>query len=236
MIEEDMKFYRLLTTLLLVILFVSTSCSKESVQTPSAGALTANSAFNNLAARPFGRHNLNASGFHILNEFIKPDIRSRIDEEPVGDSDSGYDPSTVDPGASAEQAQTENAPESQNEESQPNQADSGELNPAEPQSDSFKFSWAKKSFGDAIKANPSTNGVIVLYADENFYEVERLMGFIEEGRGRIAFSSGIGSERIQVVFGGYRAVPQIELWVLPDGVPMPEFKTEARPKPNQSEN
>lgn len=229
-----MKFYRLVTTLLLVILFVSTSCSKESVQTPSAGALTANSAFNNLATRPFGRHNLNASGYHILNEFIKPDIRSRMDEEPVGDSDGGYDPSTVDPGASAEQTQTENAPEGQNEESQ--QAGTGESNPAEPQSDSFKFSWAKKSFGDAIKASPSTNGVIVLYADENFYEVDRLMTFIEEGRSRIAFSSGIGSERIQVVFGGYRAVPQIEMWVLPNGVPMPEFKTEDRPKPTQSEN
>ena len=87
---------------------------------------------------------------------------------------------------------------------------------------------AKKGFGDAIKANPTNNGVIVLYADENTYDLERLVGFVEGGRNQIAELSALGSERIQVVFGGYRAVPQVELWVVPEGGSMPEFKADER--------
>ena len=97
--------------------------------------------------------------------------------------------------------------------------------------DTLKYSWAKKAFGDAVKANPTNTGVIVLYADENYYDAERLTRYVEEGRDRIAESSAIPGDRIQVVFGGYRAVPQVEIWVVPQGGPMPEFKTDDRSKP-----
>jgi len=234
-----MKLFRFFAV---IIILVSTlcwaSCSKASVQpsSSSAGAITANSAFNNLASRPFARQHLSANGANYLTEFIRPEVRARLDEEPVGDTDGSYDPGTLDPGTSSEQSQAESTSEDQSEETQQGTAGNEESYPAGSRLDTLKFSWAKKAFGDAVKASPTNNGVIVLYADENYYDVERLTGFVEEGRNRIAEMSGVGGERIQVVFGGYRAAPQVELWVVQQGSPMPEFKTDNRSKSSEPEN
>lgn len=225
-----MNFYRSLTLTLLLAMFLSTSCSNAATpnSSSSAGALTANSAITTTAARPFGRHQLNTSGFYFLNEFMRPEVRARMDEEPTGDTDGGYDPSTVDSGMS--QTQEENAPaESQTEEPQAQTGDEETAATAD-RPDTMKFAWAKKSYADAIKASPTSSGVIVLYADEQYYDLERLTAYIEQGRNSIADSSGIGPERIQVVFGGYRATPQVELWVLRDGETLPEFKPDDRSK------
>ncbi|HUR96891.1 MAG TPA: hypothetical protein VMZ26_02370 [Pyrinomonadaceae bacterium] len=222
-----------------VVIFLSTlfsaSCGKTAPPaSSSAGALTANSALNS-AARPFGRHTLNSGGAGYLNEFIRPEVRARLDEEPGGDADGGFDPSTVDAGTSSGQSPAESGGEAQNEEApEPRAGDNDEG--SGPRVDTLKFSWAKKAFGDAVKVSPTNNGVIVLYADENYYDVDRLMGLVQEGRNRITENSAIPGDRIQVVFGGYRAAPQVELWVVPQGGPMPEFKTEERPKPAQPEN
>lgn len=235
-----MKLYRSFAVIIILVsTLCSASCSKASVQpsSSSAGALTANSAFNNLAGRPFARQHLNAGGASYLNDFIRPEVRARLDEEPAGDTDGGYDPSTLDSGMLSEQSQAESTGEDQSEEAQQQrEAANEDLYPAGSRLDTLKFSWAKKSFGDAVKASPTNNGVIVLYADENYYDVERLMGFIEEGRDRIAETSALGGEHIQVVFGGYRAVPQVELWVLPQGSPMPEFKTDNRSKRSEPQD
>lgn len=169
-----------------------------------------------------------------MNEFIRADVRSRIDEEPVGDSDGGYDPSTLDTGASEGDSQAEPPAEGQAEEEQP-AIPSGEDFDSAASSRSMKFGWAKKSFGDAIRANPTASGVIVVYADENYYDINNLMRFIEEGRELIAEKAVIGGERVQVVFGGYRGVPQIELWVVSDGG-MPELKPDDRSKASEPEN
>jgi hypothetical protein len=189
---------------------------------------------NTLAARPFSRQTLNAAGANYLNEFILPDVRARLDEEPVGDADSGFDPSTIDPGTSSDQAgQSEpSLGEAQNEDTQqPAVGENEDGYPAGSRLDTLKYAWAKKAFGEAVKANPTNSGVVVLYADENYFDIERLTRFVEEGRDRIAESAAIPGDRIQVVFGGYRAVPQVELWVVPQGGPMPEFKTDDRSKP-----
>jgi hypothetical protein len=197
----------------------------------SAGALTANSALNNSTSRPFSRLNLNGPGAAYLNEFIRPEVRARLDEEPTGDADGGYDPSTADSSGSADQPQPDSAEVAPREEtSEAKPADNDEAYSPGSRLDTVKYSWAKKAFGEAVKAAPTNNGVIVLYADENYFDVERLMGFVEEGRNRIATASVIPGDRIQVVFGGYRSAPQIELWVVPKGGPMPEFKTEDRSK------
>lgn len=227
-----MNLYRPVTLTILLIVLVSTSCSRGTQPSSSAGALTANSAFNNLAAKLFERHNFNTSAFHVLNEFIKPDVRSRMDEEPVGDTDASYDPGILEPGTSVDGAQTETAGEDQNQDAEPNQTGGEETGAA---GDSAKFLWAKKSYGDAVKVNSANRGVIVLYADENYYDVERLMAFVEEGRNRIAEKSAVSGDRIQVVYGGYRAVPQLELWVVPQGS-MPELKPDDRSKANEPEN
>ncbi len=229
-----MMIHRAFAVLIFLSTLFSASCAKPPEPSSSAGALTVSSA---LAARPFARHTLNAAGANYLNEFLLPEVRARLDEEPVGDADGDYDPSAIDLGtSSSDQPAGEPSGEAQTEDTrQPGtEHDEGSF-PAEARLDTLKYSWARKAFGEAVKTNPANAGIIVLYVDENYYDVARLMRFVEEGRDRIAEMSALGGERMQVVFGGYRAVPQIELWVVPPGGPMPELKTDDRSKPGETE-
>lgn len=212
-------------------MFSSMACSSTSVPPASspAGALSANSALTNPVPMPFEKHNLNSGSY--LNQFLRPEVRAKLDEEPTGDSDASFDPAAADTGAPSDQPQTDSAGDGQ--------SDTSENAPAPEADESFrdgtrldtlKFAWARKAFGDAVQANPTNTGVIVVYADENYFELERLIGYVEEGRDKIASASKIGGERLQVVFGGYRAAPQVEMWIIPQGGAMPEFKPEDRPK------
>jgi hypothetical protein len=222
--------------MVLLSIVLSASCSKESVPPSStpAGALTANSALDNIVPRPFDRQILAVGGQYTLNEFIRSDVRSRMDEEPVGDSDNSFDPATIDPVVTVEQPPQADGGETVVEEAQPQNVDEDILTYG--QTPDAKFHWAKKSYGDAVKASPTSRGVLVLYADENLYDINRLMTLIEEGRSRIAEKSELPIDRMQVVFGGYRGVPQIEYWVVAEGAPMPEFKAEDRNKASEPEN
>ena len=206
------------------------ACSRTSVPPASspAGALTANSAAVNPIPRPFEKHTLSSGNY--LNQFIRPEVRAKLDEEPTGDADAGFDPSTSEAGSSSDQSQTESA-EAQSETAERHPAPESEESFREgARLDTLKFAWARQAFGDAVKASPTNVGVIVVYADENYFELDRLMDYIEEGRDKIATLSKIGGERFQVVIGGYRASPQVEMWIVPQGGPMPELKPEERPK------
>ncbi|MEP7148130.1 MAG: hypothetical protein ABI857_04545 [Acidobacteriota bacterium] len=229
-----MKLYRSVAVVIFLSTLFSASCAKTPPPSSSAGALTVNSA---LAARPFARQTLNAAGSNYLNEYLLPEVRARLDEEPVGDADSDYDPAAIDLGtSSSDQPMGESPGEGQTEEAQQSvTTDNDESFPTGSRLDTLKYSWAKKAFGEAVNASPENTGVIVLYVDEYHYDVERLTRFVEEGRNRIAEMSNVGGERIQVVFGGYRAVPQVELWIVPPGGPMPEFKADDRSKPGDTE-
>ena len=232
-----MKSFRSLSFIVILTGLLFTSCSKASVQNSSvstAGAITANSAIDSMTARKFGRQNLNAGGSQLLFEFMRPEVRAKLDEEPVGDADAGYDPGAVEPSSGSDQSPGDPTGENQVEESQ--QQTAGEdAHPTTAKLES-KFAWAKKAFGDALKADPTTNGVIVLYADDNYYEAARLMEFVERGRDMIAERSGVPGDRIQVVFGGYRSVPQVEYWLVSEGASVPEFKPEDRNRPVEPED
>ena len=58
-----------------------------------------------MTARKFGRQNLNSGGSQLLLEFIRPEVRARLDEEPVGDADAGFDPGASGPSSGSDQAQ-----------------------------------------------------------------------------------------------------------------------------------
>jgi hypothetical protein len=149
-----MRLYKLLTVTLFLAILSSASCSNASVKpSSSAGALTANSALDNFVARPFGRHHLNVSGFNTLNEFLRPEVRARMDEEPVGDADTSFDPGTLDPELRSDDAPAEPAPDVPNEEPQFNPSTDEDTLPNAARLDSVKFLWAKKSFADAVKAD-----------------------------------------------------------------------------------
>ncbi len=170
---------------------------------------------------------LSVSGLQTMNEYMLPAARSRLDEEPAGDTDAGYDPATLDPTPVTEELSSGSAEVTEEVAQDP----SGE----EVSTDRNKFLWAKRSYGEAIKASPKSNGIIVLYADESVYDISRLMDLVQTGRNQIVEGSELGTERVQLVFGGYRGTPQVELWVLPQGS-MPEFRVEDRIKANEPEN
>lgn len=221
-----MKFRSGLTLLIFAAAFALVSCSqKGTTNTPTAGALSSNSATSGASARLFDRRNLDVSGFNNLTEFIRPEVRERLDQEPAGTNDEGYVPPPV---------VTERPYEPPDSDQQETYS---EENPVkELELEKVKFLWAKKKFGDALGADQTAGGVIVLYADENYYDIGRLVHFVEEGRDRIAANSGVDTARIQVVFGGYRGVAQVEFWLVPAGQNMPDIRPESRDAPGDTEN
>lgn len=234
-----MQSYKSLSLILVVTTFISACGGTSVVPSSSTGALTANTTLNGAPLRPFDRQMLMVSGLQTLNEFIRSDVRGRVDEEAVGDSDQSYDPATIEPSQSdeaAEKPDTSNEAKPEGLEQQQQQNGYDEDTATSSASDSGKFLWAKKSFGDALKSNPVANGVIVLYADENLYDIHAMIRYIEDGRARIAERSEVPADRIQVLFGGYRGAPQVEYWLIPNGAELPEFKPEDRSKASEPEN
>jgi hypothetical protein len=219
-----MKLRASLAFLIFAAALTLPACSPKRVaNTSTAGAIGANSAAP--ATRLFDRRYLAVSGFNNLTEFIRPEVRVRLDQEPSGSDENGY----VSPPSFTDMPYE--APDSDQQEA------FSEENPAKDQElENIKFLWAKKKFGDTLSSDSNASGVIILYADENYYEISRLIFLVEEGRNRIVADSGIDPARIQVVFGGYRGVPQVEFWVVPAGENMPEFKPEERDAPGDSEN
>lgn len=205
---------RSLTSLAIIITVFAclTACTQQASQNPStSGALLSNSAAP--VTRMFDRRALDVAGFRHLSEFIRPEVRERLDIEPVGESDVYAPPS----GPSGESFDAET------------QEPFNEENPAsELEISKAKFQWAKKKFGDALAADPTATGIIILYADENYYDIGRMNSFVDEGRGRIATESGIDPGRIQLMFGGYRGFAQVEMWIVPAGEQFPELKPENR--------
>jgi hypothetical protein len=99
--------------------------------------------------------------------------------------------------------------------------------------DFAKFFWLSGNFGDAIKRQKGARGVIVFYADDLYYDANKLQTFIEEGRNRTADEAKIGRAKIQVVFGGYRTRTQAEFWVVPKKGAPPIPAPEQREAPDE---
>src|SRR5215210_4744725 len=137
-----MKLSKSFTFVIFLSTLFSASCARTAPpSSSSAGALTANSSLNNAPLRSFGRHNLNAAGSTYLNDFIRPEVRARLDEEPGGDADGGYDPSTADAGTSSDQP-GESGGDTQNDESTRGAGDNEEEISGAPRVDTLKYSWA----------------------------------------------------------------------------------------------
>ena len=93
----------------------------------------------------------------------------------------------------------------------------------------FRFRWVSIVFGKVLAKRLDSSGVIIFYADDEYYDVGKLTGFIEEGVRRIEVSANAVIGRTKIVFGGFRSSPQVEYWVVPSGSSDPEPKPEERP-------
>ena len=99
--------------------------------------------------------------------------------------------------------------------------------------DAIRFSWTNKKFAPAVAKSKNAHGVMIYYADVEYYDTSRLEPFIADGRDRIANAAGLDPVRIQVIFGGYRGQPQVEYWLVPANgdqpIPNPEDPNDDRP-------
>jgi hypothetical protein len=191
------------------LMFTTAACSKSAPKPSTSEAALSAKTGNDAPGqgRLMQRENLTAARSNALADFIIPEVRMRLDQEEGsgvqdGSSDEPVDMSETTPG------------------------EDSVINPDEVES--LRFSWAKKKFGEALRKDETASGVFILYADENYYEVGRLLNFIEEGRDRVAANSEIDPARIKVVFGGYRGLAQVEFWVVAQGDNMPEPRPEER--------
>jgi len=151
-----------------------------------------------------------------IAEFILPEVKAKIAEERRL-SEIQY---AVDAGADADPADLVN------QEEQPAEPNDEELSPEETQD--AKFDWVKESFGPEVAKLKNGHGVMIVYFDDQHYDPSKLQRFVEEGRNRLAASAKIGSDRIQVLYGGYRGEPTVEYYLVPKGGKPPEAKPEER--------
>lgn len=202
---------------------LSAGCSRVNVGDATSASVSANP---QPAPRMFDRRTLDVAGFHNLNEFIRPEVRERLDKEPIGD---GYEyveqPSVADPTSNEEPTGEAGTDE-----------DGTDLDTRARDLEKVKFSWARKKFGDALVADPTATGAIVLYADETYYDIYRMLHLIDRGRDRLAADGGFDANRIQVIYGGYRGNAQVELWIVPEGQNLPDAKPEDREAPAGPDN
>lgn len=94
--------------------------------------------------------------------------------------------------------------------------------------DTMRFSWADRDYAEAVAKRDGASGVMIFYADDQFYDISRLHAFIEQGRDRITGLAGLDVCQIEVIFGGYRGRAQIEYYIVPEGGKVPEARPEER--------
>ena len=92
-----------------------------------------------------------------------------------------------------------------------------------------KFSWVNEAFGKVIKNQKDSRGVIIFYADDRYYDVGKFQNLFEEGSQKIAEANKISTDKIQVVYGGYRGMIETEFWVVPKKGENPMLTAEERP-------
>jgi hypothetical protein len=99
--------------------------------------------------------------------------------------------------------------------------------------------WVSPKFGEVLKNQQSSNGVLIFYADDEYFDIGKVKVEIRKGLQKIANNSKISSDRIKIVFGGYRDDITIEFWVVPNKgkrpIPTPtERPAETLPEPKKS--
>jgi hypothetical protein len=91
----------------------------------------------------------------------------------------------------------------------------------------MRYGWVPPRFAAAIKDRPGARGVVILYADDQFYDIARLQTFVEAGLGRMSHMTAPETS-IEVSFGGYRPQPEVEYYVVPAGGAQPEPHPQSR--------
>lgn len=94
----------------------------------------------------------------------------------------------------------------------------------------LKFFWVNPSFGDVIKNQKDSRGIIIFYADDTRLDINKIKRHIEKGKQKIVKQSKIASDKVKVVYGGYRDIMQADFWIVPKNGMEPEPAPETREK------
>jgi hypothetical protein len=83
---------------------------------------------------------------------------------------------------------------------------------------------------------PKATGVLIFYADDEYYDIQKVEQFVNEGRDNIAKESKIDPRSIKIIFGGYRNSMEAEFWIVPPKGKMPKPTPEERPAESSASN
>ena len=164
--------------------------------------------------------------YDVLDEFILPSVVAKMAEEAR---------------LAEEQARAEEANQAETSQEDPNEAQAETVEEnfegeetvekkkiTTEEIEEAKFSWVNEKFGEIIRKQNKSRGVIIFYADETYYDVGKLQNLFQEGKQKIARANKISIDKIQVVYGGYRETVQAEFWIIPEKgespTPVPEEK------------
>ncbi|HQU85576.1 MAG TPA: hypothetical protein PKY59_20750, partial [Pyrinomonadaceae bacterium] len=148
-------------------------------------------------------------GINEEDEFLLPSVKARLEAERIAREEEWAreknleEPNEIDSNEAAYE-QTENPEEI-----------SEDYKPTAEEIEEAKYSWAKENFGEMIEKQKDSRGVIVFYADDQYYDVSKLQARFEEGKQLIAKKSGISPNKMEIIFGGYRDNIQLEFWIVP---------------------
>lgn len=92
-----------------------------------------------------------------------------------------------------------------------------------------EFFWINSGFGEILKGEKTTKGVLIFYADDQYYDIGKIRVAIENGKTHIANEAGISADRIEIVFGGYRNQIETDFWVVPNKAKRPSPTPDERP-------
>jgi hypothetical protein len=77
------------------------------------------------------------------------------------------------------------------------------------------FDWVRIDFAEEVKDKKDNRGVIIFYADDKFYDIEKIRAHVREGINLMAKKAGLPSKRFEAVFGGFRETTEVDMWVVP---------------------
>jgi hypothetical protein len=102
--------------------------------------------------------------------------------------------------------------------------------PAEKEELEFdKFYWINSGFGEILKGEKTTKGVLIFYADDLYYDLKKIRIAMESGKTHIGKEARISADRVEIIFGGYRHQIEIDFWVVPNKAKQPKPTPDERP-------
>ena len=91
------------------------------------------------------------------------------------------------------------------------------------------YAWASKDYAQVLEKEQSI-ACIIYYAQREGGHLFILQQIIEGGQNLLVKKHGIREDRIKIIFGGYRELTTIDLWVVPPGASLPT------PTPNYAQD